>query len=138
MTKVFLDAAYAIALSAPRDRYHERAVMLAEQLEAEGTWIATTRAVILEIGNALSKLRYQKAAIDLLDSLEKDPKVVIVPISEQLYVRAFQLYRERLDKEWSITDCISFVVMQEQGLTEALTTDEHFRQAGFRVLLGGR
>lgn len=137
MTEVFLDAAYAIALSAPNDQYHEQAEMLAEQLEAEGTRLITTRAVVLEIGNTLAKLRYRSAAIELLDSLEEDAIVEIIPISEELYERAFQFYKERPDKEWGITDCISFIVMQDRGLTDALTTDEHFQQAGFRALLRG-
>ncbi len=135
MTEIFLDAAYAIALSAPGDRYHELAEMLADQLESERKRLVTTRAVVLEIGNALAKLRYRQAAVELLGSLEEDPQVEIVPLDEELYARAFQLYRQRPDKEWGITDCISFVVMQERRLTEALTTDEHFQQAGFRALL---
>lgn len=135
MTEVFLDTAYAIALSSSSDNYHQQAVALAEKLEADGTRLVTTRAVILEIGNTLAKLRYRKAAVDLLDSLEQDSNVEIIPVSEQLYKRAFQLYRERPDKEWGITDCISFVVMQDRGLTAALTTDEHFQQAGFQPLL---
>lgn len=135
MNKVFLDAAYAIALSAPNDQYHERAELLAEQLEANGSQLITTRAVMLEIGNALAKLRYRDAAIELLDSLEQDPNVEIIPISEKLYQRAFELYRERPDKEWGLTDCISFVVMKGLNIKNALTTDEHFKQAGFNVLL---
>lgn len=135
MDKVFLDAAYAIALSAPNDQHHEHAEMLAEQLEAHGSQLITTRAVMLEIGNALAKLRYRNAAIELLDALEQDSNVEIIPISEQLYKRAFQLYRERPDKEWGLTDCISFVVMKDRELTDALTTDEHFKQAGFHALL---
>lgn len=95
----------------------------------------TTRAVVLEIGNALARIRYRNAAIELLDSLEEDPNVEIIPLSEELYNRAMKLYRQRVDKEWGMTDCISFVVMQDQVLTEALTTDVHFKQAGFRALL---
>jgi predicted nucleic acid-binding protein len=89
----------------------------------------------LEIGNALSKPRYRQAAVQLLAALEADPNIDIVPLSEGFYTRAFQLYRERLDKEWGLTDCVSFLVMQDRGLIEALTTDEHFQQAGFRALL---
>jgi len=70
-----------------------------------------------------------------LDALEEDPNVKIIPISEELYNRAMELYRQRPDKEWGITDCISFEVMQDYELTEALTTDEHFKQDGFRALL---
>jgi len=133
--EVFLDASFAIALSSARDDFHTRAVLLAAQLHEAGTQLVTTRAVLLEIGNALSKQRYRSAAIQLLNAVEADSDVEIVPLSERLYARAFKLYRERPDKEWGLTDCISFAVMDERGLTEALTADEHFRQAGFRVLL---
>ena len=133
--EVFLDAAYAIALSVPKDSYHKRAVLLADELEASKTRLVTTRAVMLEIGNALSKQRYRHAAVELLRSLEADPNVTIVPLSEDLYAQAFRLYRERPDKDWGLTDCISFIAMQGRKITEALTTDEHFQQAGFRALL---
>ena len=134
-TEVFLDAAYAIALSVPKDSYHQRAVLLADELAASKTRLVTTRAVMLEIGNALSKQRYRHAAVQLLHALEADPDVTIVPLSEDLYAQAFRLYRERPDKEWGLTDCISFIAMQARKITEALTTDEHFQQAGFRALL---
>jgi predicted nucleic acid-binding protein len=133
---VFLDSAYAIALSAPKDEYHQRALTLAERIEAQGTRLITTRAVVVEIGDALSGSQYRLDAIKLLTSLERDPEFVeIVPISEQLYAKAFQLYQTRHDKEWGMTDCISFIVMRERNLTDALTTDRHFQQAGFRALL---
>lgn len=133
--EVFLDAAYAIALSVAKDSYHERAVSLADELEALKTLMVTTRAVMLEIGNALSRQRYHQAAVELLESLEADPNVKIIPLSEDLYTRAFHLYCERPDKEWGLTDCISFIVMQDRKITEALTTDDHFQQAGFQALL---
>ena len=91
--------------------------------------------MVLEIGNALAKQRYRAAAVRLLEALENDPVVEIIPLPEGLYARAMQLYRERPDKEWGLTDCVSFVVMQERSITEALTADDHFRQAGFRPLL---
>jgi len=133
--EVFLDAAYAIALSVPKDSYHRRAVLLADELEASKTRLVTTRAVMLEIGNALSKQRYRRAAVELLLSLEADPNVTIVPLSEDLYAQALRLYRGRPDKDWGLTDCTSFIAMQDRKITEALTTDEHFQQAGFRALL---
>ena len=135
--EVFLDAAYAIALSVPKDSYHKRAVLLADELEASKTRLVTTRAVMLEIGNALSKQRYRHAAVELLRSLEADPNVTIVPLSEDLYAQALRLYRGRPDKDWGLTDCTSFIAMQDRKITEALTTDEHFQQAGFRALLLG-
>jgi predicted nucleic acid-binding protein len=73
--EVFLDTAYAIALSSANDQFHARAIELADQLETFGTRLVTTSAVLLEIENALSKQRYRQAAVQLLDSLEADPQV---------------------------------------------------------------
>jgi predicted nucleic acid-binding protein len=70
--------------------------------------------------------------------LRHDPKVMILPSDNQLFQKGVHLYASRPDKEWSLTDCISFVVMTQQRLTEALTGDRHFEQAGFRALLLSR
>ena len=135
LAEVFLDTAYAIALSAPGDEFHTKAIELAERMERDRTKIVTTRAILLEIGNALGKLRYRIDAVALLEALEADTNVEIVPLSEDLFARAFQLYRSRQDKEWGLIDCVSFVVMADRSIAMALTTDDHFGQAGFRVLL---
>jgi len=132
---VFLDTSYAIALSAPTDQLHGRAVRLAEELESSKAKLLTTRAVLLEIGNALARQRYRAASIRLLAALEADPGIEIVSISDDLFRQAMALYAARPDKEWGLIDCASFVVMGERGLTKALTADEHFQQAGFRSLL---
>ncbi len=95
----------------------------------------TTRAVLLEIGNALAKKRFRRGAVELLAAIESDPRIAIVPLSEELYARAGELFRRHADKEWGLTDCVSFVVMRGQGIWEALSTDHHFEQAGFRPLL---
>lgn len=95
----------------------------------------TTQAILLEIGNALSKQRYRAAAIQLLESLETDPSVEVVLLTNSLYRSAFNLFKQREDKEWGLVDCISFIVMQDRGITDALTADTHFQQAGFRALL---
>lgn len=132
---VFLDTAYAIALASAADEFHQQALALAEELEASGTRIITTWAVLLEIGNSLSKPQYRRACVELLSSLFIDTSVEIVRLSDQLFEEALKLYSSRPDKEWSLTDCISFVVMRTRGVTDALTTDEHFQQAGFRAVL---
>jgi predicted nucleic acid-binding protein len=135
MNKVFLDTSYAIALSAPTDQFHLQAIQIADQLETNKTQMVTTQAILLEIGNALSKQRYRPAAVVLLESIENDPTIEIVPLSKSVYDSAFRLFRERTDKEWGLVDCISCVVMQEYEINDALTSDEHFRQMGFRPLL---
>jgi hypothetical protein len=134
-SSVFLDTAYAIALASTTDAHHRQALALADELEAKGTHMVTTWGVLLEIGNALSKVQYRSAALQLLSSLQHDAHVEIVPLSDPLLQRAMTLYAERPDKEWGLTDCISFVVMEERGIQDALTADEHFTQAGFRPLL---
>lgn len=133
--EVFLDTAYAIALASVSDHSHAVALRLADELEDAGTRLVTTRAILMEIGNALSKLRYRQAAVRLLEAIESDPKITIIPFSGELYASALKLYRERPDKEWGLIDCVSFVVMQEHGLTEALTTDDHYRQPGYKALM---
>lgn len=129
----FLDSAFAIALSIETDSFHAKAVQLSENLD--NVILVTTRAILLEIGNALSKRPFRKAGAALLGSLETDQNVVIVPLSEELYQKGMTLFVKRADKEWGLIDCISFVVMQEREITEALTTDTHFQQAGFHALL---
>ncbi|TRU14336.1 MAG: PIN domain-containing protein [Microcystis sp. Msp_OC_L_20101000_S702] len=121
----FLDTSYAIALSSFTDDYHHKALAIAQQLKTSKTPLVTTRAIILEIGNALSKQKYRSKSITLLSSLEKDRTVTVIPLSEILYQKAFQLYCQRND----------IIVMEERRITEALTTDIHFQQAGFRALL---
>lgn len=135
MSKIFLDTSYAVALSARTDENHERALDLAQELERSDIQFVTTRAVLLEIGNALARARYRKAAVQLLSALENDPKVEIVSATDELYHSALRMYEERVDKEWGLIDCMSFVTMSDLGLTDALTADKHFQQAGFRALL---
>ncbi len=137
MNEVFLDTSFAIALSSVTDQNHARAVELANQIESNSIRLVTTQAILLEMGNALSKQKYRAAAIQLLESLEADPSVEVVLLTNSLYKLAFDLFKKREDKEWGLVDCISFIVMQDRGITDALTTDIHFQQAGFRALLRG-
>jgi uncharacterized protein len=133
--EVFLDTSFAIALSAVTDRHHLKAVELSAQIEFNGNRLVTTQAILLEIGNALSRQRYRLAAIQLLESLNTDLSVEIVTLTDKLYISAFDLFKHRQDKEWGLVDCISFIVMQDRGITNALTADEHFQQAGFQILM---
>ncbi len=135
MNEIFLDTAFALALANRNDLLHAEAMQLADRLETEGTSLITSRAVLLKIGNSFAKLRYRPAGSRLLAALEADPNVEIVPLTEALFSRALQLYGERLDKEWGLTDCISFVIMTDRGITAALTPDKHFAQAGYHALL---
>lgn len=134
-SKLFLDTAFTIALSSSRDVFHAKAIVLANKLKKKKSKLITTRAVLLEIGNALSRAHFRQSSIKLLAAIESDPNIEIITLSENLYWQAFQLYKQRTDKEWGLVDCISFIFMQELEISEALTSDEHFQQAGFRALL---
>ena len=133
--KVFLDTAFILALTAPSDQYHEKARQLSRQIRKEGISLVTTRAILIEIGDAMAEGRSRRAAITTLIALEDDESLKIIPNSKELYNRALELYQSRLDKEWGMTDCISFIAMGDEGITEALTTHTHFQQAGFIALM---
>lgn len=119
-------------LLSPRDARHGKAAELSRRLQRR---VVLTDFVLLELGNALSDADQRELFCQLVPHLHSDPNVRIIPASRDLLDRGFQLFSRRADKQWSLTDCTSFVVMQEEGLTEALTTDHHFEQAGFNVLL---
>lgn len=132
---LFLNTSYAIALGIPSDAAHARAAELADWLRANPAGLVTTRAVLVEIGDAFCRLRFRAAAVQALEAIESDPRIQIISLSDELYAEALELFRSRTDKEWGLTDCISFTVMHQLGLRDALTTDRHFEQAGFQALL---
>lgn len=129
---VFIDTGYVLALLNTGDEHHDRAAMAARQVKPP---FVTTEAVLTEIGNALSRARWRALGYATIQDLRVDPNIEVVPVDAVLFDRALVLYGERLDKEWGLTDCISFVVMQDRKLTQAVTTDRHFGQAGFVNLL---
>jgi len=135
MKTVFLDTSYAIGLAVESDQFHRRAEEVSHQMEKQKARCVTTWAVMLEIGNALSKKRFRTHAVNLLDFLQSDPAIEMIPLTPELLERAVGQFSERQDKEWSLTDCISFLVMEDADIRDALTSDEHFEQAGFRALL---
>lgn len=133
--RVFVDTSYIIARFLQHNAHHALAMALAQHMVAVRTQLITTRAVLAEVGDAFAKRPTRAAGIHILDTLESDPALQIIPASDALYHRARALYGARADQEWGFTDCIAFVVMQTLGITEALTADRHFTQAGFRALL---
>jgi len=132
---VFLDSSYAIALVTPKDRHHVIANDLADILEVNRVHLVTSRPVLMEIGNALSRSNHRQAAIFLLDELHSDHTVEIIEFTSDLYNASYQLYVSRPDKEWGLTDCCSFEIMRRHNIHQALTADQHFVQAGFQALL---
>jgi predicted nucleic acid-binding protein len=131
MTPVFADTYYFIALLSPTDTAHRRAVEYAGLVDR----LVTTEWVLLELADGLCKPPNRGRFPVTRAGLYADPLAEVVPLDMALHQRAIDLYVQRADKEWSLTDCVSFLVMQDRGLTEALTADRHFEQAGFVALL---
>ena len=132
MKPVFADTSYYAALLSPKDYLHGVAV---QRLRQESRPVVVTEFVLLELGNGFHAEKDRQLFVDFQEQFRDDPNVTVIPASTELLGAGLKLYRERVDKEWSLTDCTSFVVMRRQGLTDALTADHHFAQAGFRTLL---
>lgn len=131
MKSILLDTSYFIALANPRDEYHLRALVFSR---SNLTPLLTTSAIILELGAKFSRADRRRVFLDILRILHED-RVEIVRVDEELERRGIVRFSERPDKNWSLADCISFIVMEDRGITEAATTDEHFEQAKFIALL---
>jgi len=132
--RIFVDTVFVIALINQRDQYHQQASELADRFE--GYPLLTTDAVLLEIGNALAR-GYKQEAIEVIEQFLASDEVEIKRLTPYLFEQAFELYKQYRDKDWSLVDCISFVAMREAGISQALTFDRHFVQAGFEVLASG-
>jgi predicted nucleic acid-binding protein len=137
MRTLFVDAVYWIGLLNPRDNLHEQTVSLSRSLDLNQICLVTTEMVLTEFLNAFAErgTALRRAAAELVLRLRQDVKTRIVPQTSPQFDEALQLYRSRHDKEWSHTDCASFRVMEQEGITEALSYDRHFEQAGFKALM---
>ena len=132
MRVIFADSYYYLALINGRDSAHARAVGFSRSASAS---TVTTAWVLTEVADGMSSPSDKDAFLRLLSSLKNNPLCRIVDPTPRLFDEGVKLYSSRKDKGWSLTDCISFVVMREEKLSEALTGDRHFEQAGFTALL---
>lgn len=127
----FLDTSYVIALVCADDIHHAAAMKLEAELQRSRRRVVTTSLILFEIGDALAKPRYRNAAVQIIRTILKDERIQVASLSDRLFRSDLALFESRPDKSWGLTDCISFVVMQDRGLTDALSADRHFVQAGF-------
>ncbi len=129
-TSIFVDTSAWIASVIKRDSLHPQTIAVMNELKSKDAKLITTENVLFEFANALSSVRH--AYIDVIRTLSN---LEIISSSEDLFEKSLTLYRDRNDKEWSLTDCSSFIVMQEKPMIYAFTSDKHFEQAGFIKLL---
>ena len=135
MATYFADTSYWMALSRKRDQYNRHAVVWNRFVIQTKSIIVTTEAVLWEWLNAFSDASTRAVAAEGYRRAHADECIEVVPFQPELIDSAVQLYRTRPDKSWSLTDCLSFVVMEGRQLTEALTTDRHFEQMGMKVMM---
>lgn len=131
MKTLFADSSHYFALFSETDAHHARA----REMQSQPHRVVTSAWVLTEVADGLATPPNRSVFVSLLASLRRSRSAEVIEASPELFDRACALYAERPDKAWSLTDCISFVVMRERGLTEALTSDRHFEQAGFTALL---
>jgi predicted nucleic acid-binding protein len=133
MRTVFADAGYWIAVLDPKDSLHSLALKVSQNLGR--VRIVTSEMVLAEVLATLSSPPLRVKAVEAIESLQSDPNTEVIPQTGLLFQEALQRYKSRPDKAWSLTDCASFMIMEQQGIQEALAYDEHFEQAGFVALL---
>jgi predicted nucleic acid-binding protein len=132
--RILLDTGFVRALLNRRDHLHPKATELWPRVRAaREVW--TTEAILVEIGNSLSSSSHRRAAYAFISKCYTTSNTRIVNVISDLLARALARYDSRSDKTWGLTDCISFIVMEEQNLMDAMTPDKDFQQAGFRALM---
>ncbi len=135
MTHIFVDTLYWIALFNPRDQWHTAAVQA--ESTVRGSHFVTTESVLAEVLNYFSGYGAdaRRKTCDFINDILTDESVEALPQTHEEFLAGVAFYRARLDKSYSLTDCVSMHVMRERGISEVLTHDEHFAQEGFRTLL---
>ena len=131
--RVFADTFFYLAFLNPDDDAHGMAVRWYGNPEVRE--VITTSWILVEVADAMHMPRNRLLAFRFIRSLHRAPGTRVISTSEFLLERGLDLYADRNDKAWSLTDCISFVAMADERLTDALTGDHHFTQAGFRALM---
>ena len=132
MKAVFADTFYFLALVNPKDQAHRKALHFSAGFDGS---IVTSTWILMEVGDALWRVPDRATFLKLLDNLANDSSTGVVPATQDVFEKAKILFAARPDKDWSMTDCTSFVIMQGGGMTDPITGDKHFVQAGFRALL---
>ncbi len=133
--RVLLDTSFLIALENRSDPHYQRAKELDRELFDEDAILVLHWGILLEIGDGYARIGRRGKAEDLFDRLRSEDRYQVESLTESLLDDGMDLYLSRSDKEWGLTDCLSFALMRAEGISEALTADVHFRQAGFTALL---
>lgn len=132
---VFLDTSGLIAVANADDQWHEIAESIWSDITNTGRALVTTSLVFIELADGLSRIHQRDLAVQIAERLKGSDRVEVVQTDRSLEDRAWTLYRNRQDKEWGMTDCVSMTLLSDRNIRDVLTGDHHFRQAGFNILL---
>ena len=127
---LFVDTGYIIALINENDHFHLQALDLSEKYD--GHRLVTTDAVLLEVGNALSRFARKQSSL-IIHHFQTADEVTLITLNPTLFNTAMHWYEKHQDKTWGLVDCLSFAVMTEMQLSYVLAFDRHFVQAGFHL-----
>lgn len=138
MKLIFADTFYWLALVNPRDDWHQEAVIITSSLK--NVKIVTTDEILAEVLNFLSTYGTQmrRRTVRLIKDIMANPNIQVIEQTRESFLQGLNLYENRVDKEYSLTDCVSMQVMKQLGITEVLTHDKHFTQEGFIILFRDR
>ena len=134
---IFVDTSAFVGLIVNSDSIHPASLSVMAELTAKKCRLITTEFVLAELANGLSGVRFRSVVAAFIGQITHNPSVTVVWSDQEFFSSSLALYQDRPDKNWSLTDCASFVVMNDRGIDTAFTTDGHFEQAGFVRLVDG-
>lgn len=135
MKSLFIDTSALIAIGNKRDSFHEKSLLMMTDAVQNKRHFLTTDAVLLEFGNAFSSINFKPTAIKMIDAAKKSKYWKCINVDPLLMKLGFEKYCQFIDKSWGFIDCISMIVAEKNDIDEIFTTDHHFEQAGFSILL---
>lgn len=133
---VFADTSYWVAIMNPRDQWHKSAKQ-ARDLLGKGVFIITTDEVMIEFLTALSASGeyLRSTAVKIVREIYQKTNIKVLPQTRETFLKGLELYEKRLDKKYSLTDCISMNTLKQENITDILSNDNHFSQEGFNILI---
>ncbi len=135
MKLIFVDTSALIAIGNKRDSFHLQAISVRNELKHNNAYFVTTNAILLEFGNAFSSKLLKPVAIKFIEAIKQSNKWKYLIIEDNIMEKSFELYKKIHDKDWGLVDCTSITIAKNMNIIDIFTTDHHFEQAGFNILL---
>jgi predicted nucleic acid-binding protein len=136
MRKIFVDTFYWVSLNNPQDDWYHKVMIMSESLNQSQTFLITTEEVLSEVLTFYSKsgVRLRQRTVSFIKNILTNNQIQVIEQNHQSFILGFELYQNRLDKGYSLTDCISMNIMKQLKIREILSHDQHFSQEGFIIL----